>query len=186
MINQYFISEHNSIEELQANLSDIEQKLQDMMEKNSGEEGLLLDVIEGENDMQKISVKSIKLRLKEIGEDSNFADEHEVLKQYNRQLENQIDLKNKLKTAQDELYYKVEKKYFELKEDEIKTLIIEYKWLINLSTAVQIELDRISQVLTSRIRELAERYNTPLPKINREMEILTKKVDEHLKNMGTL
>ena len=109
-----------------------------------------------------------------------------ILKQYNRQLENQIDLKNKLKTAQDELYYKVEKKYFELKEDEIKTLIIEYKWLINLSTAVQIELDRISQVLTSRIRELAERYNTPLPKINREMEILTKKVDEHLKNMGTL
>jgi type I restriction enzyme M protein len=186
LINQYFISEHNTIEELQANLSDIEQKLQDMMEKNSGEEGLLLDVIEGENDMQKISVKSIKLRLKEIGEDSNFADEHEVLKQYNRQLENQIDLKNKLKTAQDELYYKVEKKYFELKEDEIKTLIIEYKWLINLSTAVQIELDRISQVLTSRIRELAERYNTPLPKINREMEILTKKVDEHLKNMGTL
>jgi type I restriction enzyme M protein len=186
LINQYFISEHNTIEELQANLSDIEQKLQDMMEKNSGEEGLLLDVIEGENDMQKISVKSIKLRLKEIGEDSNFADEHEVLKQYNRQLENQIDLKNKLKTAHDELYYKVEKKYFELKEDEIKTLIIEYKWLINLSTAVQIELDRISQVLTSRIRELAERYNTPLPKINREMEILTKKVDEHLKNMGTL
>jgi hypothetical protein len=37
------------------------------------------------------------------------------------------------------------------------------KWMARLSAAVQGELDRVSQTLTGRIRELAERYATPLP-----------------------
>ena len=34
------------------------------------------------------------------------------------------------------------------------------------SSAVQGELDRVSQTLTGRIRQLAERYTTPLPQLN--------------------
>ena len=38
--------------------------------------------------------------------------------------------------------------------------------------------------LAGRIRELAERYATPLPKLIDEVEILAARVDEHLKKMG--
>jgi type I restriction enzyme M protein len=45
-------------------------------------------------------------------------------------------------------------------------------------------LDQVSQTLTGRIRELAERYESPLPLIENELALLSNKVDEHLKKMG--
>ena len=54
-------------------------------------------------------------------------------------------------------------KYPKLTEAEIETLVVDDKWMARLSAAVQGELDRVSQTLTGRIRELAERYATPLP-----------------------
>jgi type I restriction enzyme M protein len=49
---------------------------------------------------------------------------------------------------------------------------------------VQGELDRVSQTLTGRIRQLAERYATPLPQLTDEVEKLAARVDKHLKKMG--
>ena len=56
--------------------------------------------------------------------------------------------------------------------------------MARLSTAVQRELDRVSQTLTGRIRELAERYATPLPQLTDEVATLATRVAEHLKHMG--
>ena len=53
-----------------------------------------------------------------------------------------------------------------------------------LAADVQSELDRVSQALTGRIRQLAERYATPLPKLADEVETLAARVEEHLKRMG--
>ena len=50
--------------------------------------------------------------------------------------------------------------------------------------AVQGELDRVSQTLTGRIRQLAERYASPLPQLTDEVEQLAAKVAQHLKRMG--
>jgi type I restriction enzyme M protein len=49
---------------------------------------------------------------------------------------------------------------------------------------VQGELDRVSQTLTGRIRQLAERYATPLPELTDEVEALAKRVGKHLAQMG--
>jgi len=49
---------------------------------------------------------------------------------------------------------------------------------------MQSELDYVSQTLTTRIRELAKRYETPLPKLLEEADDLTSKVKDHLKKMG--
>ena len=58
------------------------------------------------------------------------------------------------------------------------------KWLATLAAAVQGELDRVSQTLTGRIRQLAERYASPLPQLTGEVEQLAAKVAKHLKKMG--
>ena len=67
-----------------------------------------------------------------------------------------------------------------------QTLVVEDKWLATLAAAVQGELDRVSQTLTSRIRQLAERYATPLPQLIDEVAALAARVDEHLKKMGAV
>ena len=63
-------------------------------------------------------------------------------------------------------------------------MTVDDKWMAHLSSAVQGELDRVSQTLTGRIRELSERYATPLPQLEREVATLAARVDEHLKRMG--
>jgi type I restriction enzyme M protein len=50
----------------------------------------------------------------------------------------------------------------------------------------QLSIDRVSQTLTGRIRLLAERYATPLPKLEDEVEVLAARVAEHLKRMGAV
>ncbi|MEX2374760.1 MAG: hypothetical protein WD942_04130, partial [Dehalococcoidia bacterium] len=71
-----------------------------------------------------------------------------------------------------------------LAESEIKTLVVDDKWMVRLCDAVEGELDRVSQTLTGRIRELAERYATPLPALTAETERLAARVEEHLVSMG--
>ena len=39
--------------------------------------------------------------------------------------------------------------------------MVDDKWLAALDAAVHGEMDRISQALTRRVKELAERYETP-------------------------
>lgn len=56
--------------------------------------------------------------------------------------------------------------------------------MTRLSDAVQGELDRVSQTLTGRIRQLAERYEAPLPNLSAEVHALSTRVDAHLKKMG--
>ncbi len=45
-------------------------------------------------------------------------------------------------------------------------------------------MERISQRLTQRIKELAERYETPLPKQTDEVKNIEEKVNSHLQKMG--
>jgi type I restriction enzyme M protein len=141
-------------------------------------------VIEGEGERQKIVGKTLKARLKEINTDPLFADERRALEAYADLLEQQTEAKAKRKSAQEGLDKKIDAKYPTLTEAEIKSLVVDDKWMARLSATVQDELDRVSQTLTGRIRELAERYATPLPRLCEEVEMLASRVEEHLKRMG--
>ena len=186
LVARYFAVERDAIEALDNQLATLEQQLDEMREENSGEEGLLAEVIEGEGDKQKIAAKAVKAHLKEIGKDPLYADERTALEAYTELLEQQTEAKAKRKAAQEGLDKKIDAKYPKLSEAEIKTLVVDDKWMARVSAAVQGELDRVSQTLTSRIRELAERYATPLPKLTEEVETLAARVDKHLKKMGAV
>ena len=41
-----------------------------------------------------------------------------------------------------------------------------------------------AESLTTRVRELAERYATPLPKLTEDVDALAARVEAHLKSMG--
>jgi type I restriction enzyme M protein len=139
---------------------------------------------EAKNEKGKITKASVKVRLKDIFGDPDADDEREMLNEYLDLLEQETEASKKIKDAQKALGAKVAAKYNVLSEGEVKTLVIEDKWLATLTSDVQAELNRISQALTGRIKELAERYATPLPRLSEEVEILTSKVDAHLKKMG--
>jgi type I restriction enzyme M protein len=186
LIGRYFVAEQQGVETIQAELTAIEQQLVEQIEELGGEDGLLAEVIEGEGDKQKITAKALKARLREIGKDPEFADERNALEGYVELLDKQTDAKTRLKASQEDLEAKLDAKYPMLSEDEIRQLVVDDKWLATIATAVQGELDRVSQTLTGRIRQLAERYATPLPQLTDEVAICATRVDEHLKKMGAV
>ena len=51
-------------------------------------------------------------------------------------------------------------------------------------TSINGEMERISQRLTGRIKALMERYETPLPAIDKELTELGNRVNAHLAKMG--
>ena len=101
-------------------------------------------------------------------------------------LDEQSALKSKVKEADDALDQLAYDKYPTLSVKEIKTLVVDDKWLPALAAAVQGELNRVSQTLTGRIRQLAERYETPLPQLTDRVADLSTRVDEHLARMGAV
>ena len=107
-----------------------------------------------------------------------------MLTDYLNLIEKESAVGKKVKDLQRTLDAKVISQYSRLSEDEIKTLVVDDKWIATLSTDIQTELDRVSQALTGRIKQLAERYFKPLPKLTTDVETLSTKVDEHLKKMG--
>jgi type I restriction enzyme M protein len=184
LIDRYFVAERDAIAKLESEIADLDQQLDEKREEQGGEEGLLNEVIEGEGDKQKITAKGIKARLKIIGKDPDYADERAALENYADLLDKKDKVKAKLKTAEDDLEAKLDVKYPKLTEDEVKTLVVNDKWLPHLAAGVQSELDRVSQNLTGRVRQLAERYHTPLPKLEDDLVILSNRVEDHLRKMG--
>lgn len=186
LIARYFKAERSAIEDLEAQLASVEQSMSEMLEEHSGEDGSLSEVIEGEGDKQKVTAKTIRARQREIGKDPDYEDELKVLAEYDALIGQQSDLKDAIKKAEEGLDNKIHAKYPQLSEAENQTLVVDDKWLATLAVAVQGELDRVSQTMTGRIRELSERYATPLPQLNDDVATLASRVDEHLKKMGAI
>ena len=185
LIARYFTKERDAITALEADLAGVEQQLDEMVEEHTGEDGLMVEANEAsDGEPAKVSAKSIKAALKKIGDDPDEAEARQTLEAYSDLLDLKDKTKKKLKAAQDDLETKVGEKYPKLTLEEIKALVVDDKWLTTISTAVQGELDRVSQTLTSRIRQLADRYAAPLPQIVDEVEQLAAKVADHLEKMG--
>ena len=183
IVRRYFAAAAQAIEQLEAGREAITRQMEELDEEHGGEDGLLA---EAKTDKGKLTKVSVKARLAEIKHDPDAKDERKLLNDYLALIEQEAAANKKVKDAQKALEAKVAAQYAKLTEAEIKTLVVDDKWLATLAADVQTELDRVSQALTGRIKQLAERYATPLPRLTEEVQALAARVDEHLKKMGAV
>ena len=181
VIDRYFTAEKKEIEQLEAERDDVSRRIEEMGEEHSGEDGLLEEV---KTDKGKISKSNVQKRIKAIKNDADSVEEREVLEAYLKLIEEEASARKKIKDAQKSLDKLVIGKYKTFNEDEVKTLVVDDKWMAAISQDVTSELERISQRLTRRIKELAERYASPMPDLNAQVDELEMKVNGHLDKMG--
>ena len=181
VINRYFADEKKAIEQLESDSDAISRRIEELEEEHSGEDGLLEEV---KTDKGTISKGNVQKRIKAIKNDTDSSEEMKVLKAYLGLMEDEASAKKNIKDAKKALDKRVIGKYKVLTEDKIKTLVVEDKWMTAISQDVASELERISQRLTRRIKELAERYATPMPEMNAQVDELELKVNGHLEKMG--
>jgi type I restriction enzyme M protein len=177
IVARYFGSEQEAITELEADLESITARITELEEEQGGEDGAF-------SELDKVNKANVTDRLKEIEGDKVAKDEAAVLNQWLKFASEEAALKKQIKEAMSDLDAKAYAKYPKLTEAEIKTLVVDDKWLAALDAAIHGEMDRISQALTQRVQDLAERYETPFPQtVNRVVE-LEAKVNQHLERMG--
>jgi len=181
IVHRYFAADQTAIEQLEADRDTITRQMEELDEEHGGEDGLLADA---KNEKGKLTKGSVKTRLEEIANDMVADDERKMVKGYLALIEKEAAANKKVKEAVKALDAKAGVKYGKLNEDEIKILVVDDKWMGTLAAVVQSELDRVSQALTARIKQLAERYAVPMPAIRGRVEELSAKVDAHLKKMG--
>lgn len=182
---RFFPDAQAAIDELEAKRAALSQQMDELRDEHEGDEGFLSAVI-GEDDTARIAKGDLTARLREIKDDPELDGERAVLEQYLGLMDQDSATAREIKDRRAALDAELAVKYAELTEDEVKALVVDDKWLSALAAEVQSELHRISQALTARIRELAERYESTLPELMNEVEALALSVEEHLKRMGAV
>ncbi|UUO08103.1 type I restriction-modification system subunit M [Blastopirellula sp. J2-11] len=177
IVARYFADQQAKIDQLQAKAENIAAQLTELEEEHAGEEGLLAE-------LEKINKGTVAARLKEIAGEADAAEEIAVLERWKKLNAKEAKLKGEIKTAEDELDQSAYDKYLQLSEKDVKALVVDDKWLATLDTAVHGEMDRISQALTRRIKQLAERYEATLPELSDRTSRLEEKVLGQIERMG--
>ena len=181
IVSRYFAAEQAAIDDLAARQETAARELEEFVEEHTGEEGLLEDAA---NEKGNVTRKAVNDRLKEIGRATEFAEEREALTRCLKLIEAEARAGKAVKEARTALDERVLARYATLTVDEIRTLVVEDKWFASIRAAVEGEVQRLTQRLAGRVKELDERYARPLPELEREVEAFGVKVEEHLKRMG--
>lgn len=177
IVARYFAKEQAAVDALQAKLDAAQAEQTELEEEHAGDDGIFADY-------DSINTAAVKERIRGIGRDRDSAEELKLLNQWLDTSTRIAALRKQIREAESVLDTKAYEKYPALTQADIQSLVIDDKWMATLAGTVQGELDRVSQTLTGRVRELAERYVTPLPQLADEVAALAAKVDEHLKKMG--
>jgi type I restriction enzyme M protein len=199
LIERYYFSDAQStLAVVEADLGAVQQAMEELAEEHATDDGLLADA---RNDRDKVTRATAAARLRTLGPAPAAkpgkkgaatatiaadpdSEERATLQQYLDLADREATLKAQAKDQRDALTEQVARHYATLTEDDVKTLVVHEKWLATLEAAIQTEIDRASQTLTTRIRDLADRYDRPLPDLEDELVDLAERVDEHLKKMG--
>ena len=112
------------------------------------------------------------------------ADNLKVLQQWQNTYEAIGQAKERVKLLEAALDKMAYDYYGVLTETQIKQLVVDHKWLASLQKMIEGEVERVSQQLTQRVRELAERYAKTLPQLSQEVSMFEAQVNQHLAKMG--
>ncbi|TXI68947.1 MAG: type I restriction-modification system subunit M [Flavobacterium sp.] len=183
VINRFLANEYQELVSIENELETIQAEIVAFEEEHAGDEGILSDATNDKGSITKTTLTAfIKENKSNPAEKESISLANEMLKIFNREAELKKDQKEKT-VALDNLTLKTFK---ELTEDEVRTLVVDDKWLTSIKASIQTEIDAISQRLTGRVKQLAERYENTLIELDKESKTLEDKVSAHLEKMGLI
>ena len=178
LIDRFFSKEASEIESLDEQLNEAVEVLDNFDAEFGGDEGILREYL---NDKGRIVKKDL---VKVLRNPDLRQDEKDALKKYEVLADAEEELREKRKSKESELVELIAEKYSSLEESDVKSVLIENKWIKAIKEVVESELDSTILKLSKRLSELNDRYLVPLPEIEKEREKLSQKVKAHIEEMG--
>lgn len=183
VISRFLTIAQQAVWDVETALESVQTEITTVEEEHAGEEGLLSEATNDKGNVTKATVTAfIKDYKTNPTEKEAVALANSLLKLFNRDTDLKKELKDKATTLDDLTLAK----FKELTEAEVRTLVVDDKWLNSLQTVIQTEIDAISQRLTTRVKELSDRYENTLGELDSKTTTLEDKVSSHLEKMGYL
>lgn len=179
VVARYFADEQAKLDDLTATAEEATRAVEEYTVEHAVEDGLLTDAM----DDDKISKALVAARLKAIKKDG-APEEIKALQHAIKLYDAEAAAKKTVKDAQAELDLATLKKYGDLTEDDIKTLVLDDKWRATVVSRVAAEVETLTLDLVARIQQLGERYASTVGALDWELAELQIKVLSHLEKMG--
>ena len=179
IVARYFAADQARVDELTAAAEEATRAVEEYIEEHAAEDGLLADAM----DNDKISKALVAARLKAI-KTGGDPDEIKALQHATKLYNAEASAKKAVKDAQADLDLATLRKYGDLTEEDIKTLVLDDKWQTTVVRRVAGEVEALTLDLVTRIQQLGERYAETVSDLDAELEELEVKVASHLAAMG--
>ncbi|MDY5630923.1 MAG: type I restriction-modification system subunit M [Bacteroidaceae bacterium] len=182
VLAEYFIAETNEIEELSSSIESLQQELSDLVESNTD----VFRFNDDDEDDKPVNVKiaDVKKAIKNAKTDATSKEDLEILKLWESTYTKKEGYVSQWKQKRTELTEAVVAKYAALTEDEIKTLVVERKWLASVVGGCEALMQNVTHQIASDVTSLAERYEVTLGATESKVNDLEQEVLRSLKEMG--
>ena len=177
---EYFNDELEEISTINSTISEIDEKINEIFEENSGEDGLINDAI---NDKGNITKKSLNDRIKKIDKIKD-KEEYELLISYQNLLKKKDSQNKELKSKTKSLDERIEVQYSILTEKEIKDLLVDKKWMARINNDIKDAVDSEINNIAAKLVEISKRYETTLSQLEEKAENSRNDVRNALERMG--
>lgn len=182
VLAEYFTAETNEIAELSSSIESLQQELSDLVESNTD----LFRFNDDDEDDKPVNVKiaDVKKAIKNAKTDGTTKEDLEILKLWESTYTKKEGYVSQWKQKRTELTEAVVAKYAALTEGEIKTLVVERKWLASVVSGCEALMQNVTHQIASDVTALAERYEVTLGATESKVNDLEQEVLRSLKEMG--
>ncbi|MFE7748394.1 type I restriction-modification system subunit M [Streptomyces sp. NPDC057428] len=180
IVARYFAKEQAELDELVTTVEECSRAVEEYIEEHAVEGGLLADAVKDD----KINRALVSDRLKEARHEGVDADEVEALAHLIKLYNAEAVAKKAAKEAEAALHLATLKKYGDLTESDVRTLVLDDKWQAMVSRRVSAEVVALTLALVARIHLLGERYVETVDMLHEQLNALEARVNGHLAVLG--
>lgn len=193
VVARFFAGDQQKLDKIRADLDAMKIEMEGMEEEDFLRDDPFLPLQAGKNEdgdddpaagKLKVDKKAVKEQIKEWKKRPDMVEECQFLQKWLQLSDNFEKLKKELKAKDKALDAACRERIGKLTEDEVKTLVIDDKWLAILEKNIGESVDATGQTLVASVSELAQRYATPLTELEANVKELEAKVASHLERMG--
>ncbi|MFE9626917.1 N-6 DNA methylase [Streptomyces sp. NPDC006527] len=180
IVERYFAEERAGVDELMSVWEEASREVEEYVDEHAVEGGLLAEAMDDE----KINKALASTRLKKARHEGTDADEVAALSHLIKLYNAEAVAKKAAKEAGAALDVAVLKKYADLKDVDVRALVLDNKWRSTIAGRITSEVEALTLALVDRIQQLGDRYLEPLGTLLTELKNSEEKVSRRLVEMG--
>ena len=180
IVQRYFADEQATVDDLNVALEAAISAVDEHAEEHGTDEGLLSEATNDNGAYTKQLVSAVIKEVKGARDDETLSCALEALALVNAE----AAAKKSAKEAQAALDQATLKKYGYLTEEDVRTLVLDDKWLATIKGRVGAEVEALTLALVTRNQQLGARYVETVAALDNELSSLDAKLAGHLAAMG--